>query len=325
MSLRGPGRSSAIGVVEQSVAGAPVAREIATRMGFEPAEADLVEQLVRWHLLLAQVATTRDPDDPATVDAITDRLRSPEAISLLLALTEADAKAASGQAWTSWRAGLVHDLARRAIAALERGSAPPPMTVEDVEIPEAARTHGISIAVEPAADGARVTVVARDRVGLLADVAAMFALHRIRVRAARVWSPEEYAVSVWDVAEAHLDPGALQDRYDSIVAGRVDPARRLGPRATGEGALAPTVVVRPEASEQATVIEVRTADQLGVVHLVCSALAELGISVRSAHVSTLGPQAVDVFYVQEAAAGALSETRAAAAAHAVREAITGPG
>ena len=112
---------------------------------------------------------------------------------------------------------------------------------------------------------------------------------------------------------------------DSIVAGRVDPARRLGPRATGEGALAPTVFVRPEASEQATVIEVRTADQLGVVHLVCSALAELGISVRSAHVSTLGPQAVDVFYVQEAAAGALSETRAAAAAHAVREAITGPG
>ena len=61
-------------------------------------------------------------------------------------------------------------------------------------IPEAARTHGVSIAVEPAADGARVTVVARDRVGLLADVAAMFALHRIRVRAARVWSPEEYAV-----------------------------------------------------------------------------------------------------------------------------------
>ena len=33
--------------------------------------------------------------------------------------------------------------------------------------------------------------------------------------------------------------------------------------------------------------------------------------MRSAHVSTLGPQAVDVFYVQEAAAGALSEERAA--------------
>ena len=44
----------------------------------------------------------------------------------------------------------------------------------------------------------------------------------------------------------------------------------------------------------------------------------MDISVRSAHVSTLGPQAVDVFYVQEASAGALSEERAASAAHAVR-------
>jgi [protein-PII] uridylyltransferase len=45
--------------------------------------------------------------------------------------------------------------------------------------------------------------------------------------------------------------------------------------------------------------------------------------VRSAHVDTLGPQAVDVFYVQEAHAGALSDTRAAEAAHAVRGALSG--
>jgi [protein-PII] uridylyltransferase len=37
---------------------------------------------------------------------------------------------------------------------------------------------------------------------------------------------------------------------------------------------------------------------------------------------TLGPQAVDVFYLQEAAAGALSDLRASEAAHAVREALT---
>ena len=47
----------------------------------------------------------------------------------------------------------------------------------------------------------------------------------------------------------------------------------------------------------------------------------MDVWVRSAHVSTLGPQAVDVFYVQESAAGALSEERAASAAHAVRQAL----
>jgi len=81
-------------------------------------------------------------------------------------------------------------------------------------------------------------------------------------------------------------------------------------------------VVRAEASEQATVLEVRAADRPGVVYLVCAALAGLDVAVRSAHVDTLGPQAVDVFYLQEASAGALSETRAAEAAHAVRAALT---
>ena len=80
----------------------------------------------------------------------------------------------------------------------------------------------------------------------------------------------------------------------------------------------PSVVVRPEASARATVLEVRTSDRPGVVHLVCAALADLDLTVRSAHVDTLGPQAVDVFYVQEAHAGALTDTRAADAAHAVR-------
>ena len=58
------------------------------------------------------------------------------------------------------------------------------------------------------------------------------------------------------------------------------------------------------------------------MHLVCAALARLDVTVRSAHVDTLGPQAVDVFYLQESSAGVLSDQRAAAAAHAVREALT---
>ena len=64
-------------------------------------------------------------------------------------------------------------------------------------------------------------------------------------------------------------------------------------------------------------------DRPGVVHLVCAALAARDVSVRSAHVSTVGPQAVDVFYLQEQGAGRLSDERAAEAAHAVRHALLG--
>ena len=71
-------------------------------------------------------------------------------------------------------------------------------------------------------------------------------------------------------------------------------------------------------------LEVRVDDRPGVVHLVCAALARLDLSVRSAHVTTLGPQAVDVFYVQELGAGVLSDERAASAVHAVRRALQDP-
>ncbi|MEQ4499473.1 MAG: [protein-PII] uridylyltransferase, partial [Nocardioides kribbensis] len=277
--------------------------------------------LVRWHLLLSETATTRDPDDPATVDRVASRIRTTEALALLTALTEADAKAASAPAWSSWRAGLVLDLSRRVRTAIDTGQSLPVVETDEVDIPEAVRRGAVSVSVEATPDGSRVTVIAPDRVGLLADFAAMFALQRIAVRAARVWAQDVYGVSVWEVAQSDLTGAFLLEKYDAIVEGRVDPAARLSP--PDATTLAPTVEVRADASASATVLEVRTADRPGVVYLVCSALARLDVAVRSAHVDTLGPQAVDVFYLQEAGAGQLAETRAAAAAHAVRATLSG--
>ncbi|GAA5151974.1 [protein-PII] uridylyltransferase [Nocardioides marinquilinus] len=320
------------GLTEHSVAGEPIARTVAERIGFDAEAVDLVGLLVRHHLLLPEVATTRDPDDPATVEAVTSRVGSTEALDLLRALTEADAKATAPQAWTTWRAGLVSDLVRRARVVLDTGAAAPPPARDlagEVVLPAGIGDDEVSVSVEPLADGTRVTAVARDRVGLLADVSAVLALQRMPVRAARAWSqgepPHQLGISVWEVTAEAADPAVLRERFDAVVGGRVDVTRRLAPRGRSDGALAPSVVVRPEASDHATVLEVRAADRPGVVHLVCATLAGLDVAVRSAHVDTLGPQAVDVFYLQEPAAGALSETRAADAAHAVRAALTAGG
>lgn len=308
-------------LTEHSVAGAPLARAVATRMGFDPSAVTLIETLVRWHLLLSATATTRDPDDPATIETVTSRVDDPEALALLAALTEADARATSPKAWSSWRASLILDLAHRARAALDAGRSLPPVVTEEVAVPRAVRRGGAGFDVTPTEDGARVTVIAPDRVGLLADVAATFAVQRVAVRAARAWAQDPYGVSVWEVADEYLDPSVLHDRFTAISEGRVDPATRL--RRADRARLAPSVVIKPEASAQATVLEVRAADRPGVVYLVCAALARLDVAVRSAHVDTLGPQAVDVFYLQEASAGVLSDQRAAEAAHAVRAALSG--
>ncbi len=314
-------------VHDHSVVGARLALPIAVRMGFGEGEVRLVCGLVRWHLLLVESATTRDLDDPASARFVAERVGCREALDLLEVLTEADARATSAKAWTTWRARLVGELASRVRAepSVQHGGTPvdgsqdpeleiPPASLEDPE--------RVDVQVEDGAEDSRVLVCAWDRVGLLAATAAVFAGLRISVRAARAWTQDNYAFSSWEVAETHLDPSTLRLRLEEILQGRVEPRDQL--RRPTRGRLEASVAVRPELSQRSTVLEVRDDDRPGVVFLVCSALAALGLSVRSAHVATLGPQAVDVFYVQEPGAGALGEQRSAAAAHAVRRALDHP-
>ncbi|MDP9822572.1 [protein-PII] uridylyltransferase [Nocardioides massiliensis] len=309
------------GTVDHSVAGEPVARTIARRLGFSDPDVAQIARLVRWHLLLAGTATTRDPEDPATVAAVVEHLPTVADIELLRQLSEADARATAPKAWTPWRAALIDDLARRCLAALGSAPASEDETPADDGPTGAAEPLPVRrrLTVEDVPGGQRVTVVAPDRTRLLADVAAVLALQRIRVHGARAWSTDGWGISVWEVEDTAADPALLATRLEAIEAGRLDPSSRLA-RPT-PARLEPTVTVCAEASDRATVLEVRMDDRPGVVHLVAATLAAEGISVRSAHIATWGPQAVDVFYVQEPGGGPLSPERADAAAHAVRTAL----
>jgi [protein-PII] uridylyltransferase len=122
------------------------------------------------------------------------------------------------------------------------------------------------------------------------------------------------------VPDAYLDATVVRERIRRVVEG----TQRLPDlSARPDGELPPIVEVRPDASRASLVLEIRTSDRPGVVHRVLTTLAGLGLTVASAHVSTLGPQAVDVFYVQEVGGVRPTEERAAAAAHAVRTALGG--
>lgn len=302
---------------DHSLAGVPVARAAATRMGFSAADVDVVASLVRWHLLLAQIATTRDLEDPATAQYVIDRVPDQDTLDLLEVLTQADARAASHQAWTGWRAALVTDLCRRVRGLQRDPRGVQPAQHEPIPIPPTARDGHVWVEVASEDDSARVRVIGPDQIGLLAAIAGAFALSRSSVRAARAWTQDQYAVSVWEVDDPFLEPAVFRNRLDAVLTGTVDPSDRLTRRAGPE----PAVEIRHDASRDATVMEVRTDDLPGVLYLVTRTLAALAITVRSTHVATLGPQTLDVFYLQEPAAGALADDRAALAAHAVRAAL----
>ncbi|MBM3502275.1 MAG: [protein-PII] uridylyltransferase [Alphaproteobacteria bacterium] len=75
--------------------------------------------------------------------------------------------------------------------------------------------------------------------------------------------------------------------------------RGAWPSRTRVFAVSPRVLIDNNASNMHTVVEVNTRDRPGLLYDVTRALTELGLSIASAHITTYGERAVDVFYVKD--------------------------
>ena len=287
---------------DHSVTGEVVARDVVRRMGLPAADADLVASAVRLHLLLPMVATRRDLDDPVTVKQVAAAVRSRALLELLHALAIADGLATGPAAWNDWKATLVADLVRRVEAVLDGEPTPRPAPLREDQLALAAG-GGPAATVR----GSEVTVVAPDRPGLLWRAAGVLASHRLAVRSADATSVGGTAVSVFDVEpEFGEPPDATLVAADlrRMLQGRLDVEDRLDRRARAvrphaAAVPAPRVSLVDDASDTATVVEVRAHDAPGLLWRVGRALGECGLDVRAARVETLGAEAVDVFYVTD--------------------------
>jgi [protein-PII] uridylyltransferase len=61
----------------------------------------------------------------------------------------------------------------------------------------------------------------------------------------------------------------------------------------------PRVVVDNHASNTHTILEVNGRDRPGLLHDVTAAISDEGLQIASAHITTYGVRAVDVFYVKD--------------------------
>lgn len=292
---------------DHSVVGVDVATGIVEAIGLPPEDVAAIGRLVRWHLLLPEVATRRDLGDPQTVRHVADIVGDVETLELLHALSKADAVATGPAAWSAWKERLVADLVVRVRAALVTGTvAPPPANPARWS----SLVTGPLPAIEITPD--RVTVAARDRIGLLASVAGCLTLHRLDVVSA------DTATSTVDgdavtVVSCRVQPRdvAGPDRQRLVVdltralAGELDVNAALAARVrstrprggTEREAPPPRVVWAVDRATDATILELRAADDAGLLYRVAHALELAGAHIRAARISTLGSDVVDAFYL----------------------------
>jgi [protein-PII] uridylyltransferase len=208
------------------------------------------------------------------------------------------------------------------------------------------RRHAVASVIRhhPALGHSDLALTAPDRPGLLALVAGVLASHRIDIQHAEVFStPNDEPRLGWlsaralDVFELRgpeggaLEPArwrAARADLEGVLTGAVDleelMARRLRASPLPQKPLprvSTKVVIDNESSRDQSVVDVFTADRVGLLHTLSRTFFDLGLSVDLARITTEGHRAADAFYVRTAAGGRLEGDIAAKVASAIEQAL----
>ncbi|MEE8440065.1 MAG: HD domain-containing protein, partial [Micropepsaceae bacterium] len=150
-----------------------------------------------------------------------------------------------------------------------------------------------------------------DHPGLFARLAGAFSLSGYSIVDAKIFTTSDgHAIDVFRVrdpgAGAYTDPGRVERLKQMILktlAGKILPHTVLAERTPGKRQAAFDVSLKVnfdnEASGMSTVIEVESADKIGLLYEITRVLSDMGLGISAAIVTTYGELAVDVFYVRD--------------------------
>jgi len=159
-----------------------------------------------------------------------------------------------------------------------------------------------------------ITVCTPDQHGLFSMVAGAMSLAGANIINAKIFTLNNgMAVEIFQLQDLN---GEVFDRSDKlakmsvyieqVLTGELNIeqafAKRASPYLKPRNKAVPLlgqVLIDNEASNIHSVIEFTSRDRAGLLHDVTGAIAELGLSIVTAHISTYGTQVADVFYVKD--------------------------
>ncbi|NDH60774.1 MAG: [protein-PII] uridylyltransferase [Alphaproteobacteria bacterium] len=180
-----------------------------------------------------------------------------------------------------------------------------------------AERNGQALALEHRVDAGRsvteITIYTLDTHGLFARLAGAMAVSGANIVDAKIFTlANGMALDTFWIQDLEGKPfddpqrlARLAARVELALSNRLDIQGELAaqrgswPKRDQVFTVEPRVLIDNNASDTFTVIEVNGRDRPGFLHVVTRALTRLNLQIASAHITTYGERAVDVFYVKD--------------------------
>ncbi len=158
-----------------------------------------------------------------------------------------------------------------------------------------------------------IILCTHDIPGLFSKTSGAIALSGANILSAKIFTLKDgTAIQMFHIQDAK---GAAFDSPDKLarmeelmikaVKGRIDLAKDVAhvhlpyPSRMEVFKVPPRVYIENRISANHTVIEVSGRDRIGFLYMVTNVLHDLGLTISTAHITTYGERAVDVFYVKD--------------------------
>lgn len=296
---------------DHSEIGAELAKQIFARMGYEENN-DAIYFLILNHLKMEQLAFRRNLKDQDTIAEFARLVQNRRWLRMLYLLTYADMAAARKNVWTEWKGILLQELFTKAdhyLKAAEEPGTTPVFDWEEIDYGSIQLENTLHVSFNDRSNFSEVLVVTNDHPYRLSQICGAMSVCDISIFEANVYTRkdgviiDQFRVTAFD-SNAPLSP-AQKQKMETVLSDVLSGTQDIEPQIEKLKARWKRKKFLPsseteiyfEDNRKFTIIDIFTADRIGLLYMITRTLSDLKLNIYSAKIGTRLDGAADCFYV----------------------------